>query len=197
LYFRYRDFPGSQEISELLKKERQHMMPWLDEDEGDNVAALTAQLQQLQEQGQQLQAELAKASDYIKTDQAKWAAQAALAQGKADLDVHLQSMKDATTIQVEKLRAMTKGLVTTEKGVQEQTELAMKQRHAREMSTQHILSGEHAQAMKASQAQELEAIKVKGEVTRDVISAEIDVEKDRATQKTPNVEIDVDLPLDG
>jgi len=177
LYFRYRDFPGSQEISELLKKERQHMMPWLDEDEGDNVAALTAQLQQLQEQGQQLQAELAKASDYIKTDQAKWAAQAALAQGKADLDVHLQSMKDATTIQVEKLRAMTKGLVTTEKGVQEQTELAMKQRHAREMSTQHILSGEHAQAMKASQA--------------------IDVEKDRATQKTPNVEIDVDLPLDG
>ena len=91
---------------------------------------------------------------------------------------------------------MTKGLVTNEKGQQEQRELIMKQRHAREMSTQHILSGEHAQSMKAAQAQELEAIKVEGEVTRDAISAEIDVAKDRATRETPEVNIDVDLPLD-
>tara|TARA_B100000949_G_scaffold227216_1_gene233361 strand:- start:448 stop:3012 length:2565 start_codon:yes stop_codon:yes gene_type:complete len=196
LYFRYRDFPGSQEISELLKKERQHMMPWLDEEQGDNLMAMTAQIQQLQQQGQQLQEELAKASDFIKTDQAKWSAEAAMARGKADLEVHLQSMKDATTLQVEELRAMTKGLVTNEKGQQEQRELIMKQRHAREMSTQHILSGEHAQSMKAAQAQELEAIKVEGEVTRDAISAEIDVAKDRATRETPEVNIDVDLPLD-
>ena len=142
------------------------------------------------------QEELAKASDYIKTDQAKWAAQAAIAKGKADVQVHLQSMRDATAIEVERIRAMTKGLVTNEKGLQEQTELQMKQRHAREMSTQHILSGEHAQAMKAAQAQELEAIKVEGEVTRDAISAEIDVEKDAAMRKTPEVKIDVDLPLE-
>jgi len=196
LYFRYRDFPGSQEISDLLKKERQHMMPWLDEEQGDNLSAMTSQIQQLQQQGQQLQEELAKASDYIKTDQAKWAAQAAIAKGKADVQVHLQSMRDATSIEVEKIRAMTKGLVTNEKGVQEQAELEMKQRHAREMSTQHILSGEHAQAMKAAQAQELEAMKVEGEVTRDAISAEIDVEKDQAMRNTPDVKIDVDLPLD-
>ena len=196
LYFRYRDFPGSQEIADLLKKERQHMMPWLDQENGDNLAALTAQLQQLEQQGQQLQEELAKASDYIKTDQAKWAAQAAIAKGKADVQVHLQSMRDATAIEVERIRAMTKGLVTNEKGLQEQTELQMKQRHAREMSTQHILSGEHAQAMKAAQAEELEAIKVEGEVTRDAISAEIDVEKDAAMRKTPEVKIDVDLPLE-
>jgi hypothetical protein len=50
--------------------------------------------------------------------------------------------------------------------------------------------------MKAAQAQELEAMKVEGEVTRDAISAEIDVEKDRATRETPEVNIDVDLPLD-
>jgi hypothetical protein len=196
LYFRYRDFPGSREISDLLKKERQHMMPWLDEEDGDNVAAMTAQLQQLEQQGQQLQEELAKASDYIKTDQAKWAAQAAIAKGKADVQVHLQSMRDATAIEVERIRAMTKGLVTNEKGLQEQTELQMKQRHAREMSTQHILSGEHAQAMKAAQAEELEAIKVEGEVTRDAISAEIDVEKDAAMRNKPDVNIDVDLPLE-
>ena len=126
----------------------------------------------------------------------KWAAQAAIAKGKADVQVHLQSMRDATAIEVERIRAMTKGLVTNEKGLQEQTELQMKQRHAREMSTQHILSGEHAQAMKAAQAQELEAIKVEGEVTRDAISAEIDVEKDAAMRKTPEVKIDVDLPLE-
>jgi hypothetical protein len=178
-----------------VKKERDHMMPWLEQDQGDNLASLNAQIQQLQEQGQQLQEELAKASDYIKTDQAKWTAQASMAQAKADLEVHLQGMKNNVAIQVEEIRAMTKGLVTNEKGVQEQTELHMKQRHAQEMSTQHILSGEHAQATKAAQAQELEALKVEGEVTRDVISAEIDVEKDRATRETPDVNIDVDLPL--
>ena len=195
LYFRYRDFPGSQEIADLLKKERQHMMPWLDEEDGENLAAMTAQIQQMEQQGQQLQAELAKASDYIKTDQAKWTAQSAIAQGKADVQVHLQSMRDATAIEVEKIRSMTKGLVTSEKGAQEQAELEMKQRHAREMSTQHLLSAEHAQSMKAAQAQELEAVKVEGEVTRDAISAEIDVEKDEAMRNKPDVNIDVDLPL--
>lgn len=149
----------------------------------------------MEQQGQQLQEELAKASDYIKTDQAKWSAQAAMAQGKADLEVHLQSIKNDGAIAVEKIRSMTKGLVTSEKGAQGQAELEMKQRHAREMSTQHLLSAEHAQGMKAAQAQELEAVKVEGEVTRDAISAEIDVEKDEAMRNKPDVNIDVDLPL--
>ena len=196
LYFRYRDFPGSQEISELLKKERQHMMPWLDEENGDNLAAMTAQIQQLQQQGQQLQQELAKASEFIKTDQAKWSAEAAMARGKAELAVHLQGMKDTVTLQVAELEAMTKGLITTEKGRQDLRELLMKHQHASEMSETHILSGERAQAMKAAQAQELEAIKVEGEVTRDAISAEIDVAKDRATRIEPEVKIDVDLPFE-
>jgi hypothetical protein len=196
LYFKYRDFPGSQEIAELLKKERAHMMPWLEGDDGVNEAALMAQIQQLGEQGQQLQAELAKASEFIKTDQAKWAAEAAMAQGKAEVQVHLQSMRDQTAIEVERIRSMTKGAITESKAVQEQIALDEKQRHATEMAHTHILSGQQAQAEKAEDEQVLEAMKVEGEVTRDAIRAKIDVEKDRATKEQPEVRIDVDIPVD-
>jgi hypothetical protein len=206
LYFRYRDFPGSQEISELLKKERQHMMPWLDQDQGDDIQQMSAKIQELENQGQQLVEELTKATEYIKTDQAKWTAQADIAKQKADVQLHLQSMRDATSIEVEKIRAMTKGLVTQEKGVQDQMELAMKQRHAREMSAEHILSGQHTQALKEQHEKELEAIRVEGDIAHDAASAEIDVAKDAAkedtprikvdAQVTPDLHIDVDAPLD-
>jgi hypothetical protein len=194
LYFKYRDFPGSKEISELMKKEQKHIMPYLFDDDGTNVEALTAQIQQMGEQGQQMQAELAKASEYIKTEQAKWAAQVAIAQGKAELQVQLQGMDDETKITVARINAVTKSGVTTQKGMQEQIVLETKQRHAQEMGAAHILSGQHTQAMKAAQAKELEVLKVEGEVTRDAIRAEIDVEKDRATQESPDVTIDVDVP---
>lgn len=196
LYFKYRDFPGSEEIAELLKKERAHMMPWLEGDDGVNEEALMAQIQQLGEQGQQLQAELAKASEFIKTDQAKWAAEAAMAQGKAEVQVHLQSMRDQTAIEVERIRSMTKGAITESKAVQEQIALDEKQRHATEMAHTHIRSGQRAQAEKAEDEQVLEAMKVEGEVTRDAIRAKIDVEKDRATKEQPEVRIDVDIPVD-
>jgi hypothetical protein len=172
------------------------MMPWLEGDDGVNEAALMAQIQQLGEQGQQLQAELAKASEFIKTDQAKWAAEAAMAQGKAEVQVHLQSMRDQTAIEVERIRSMTKGAITESKAVQEQIALDEKQRHATEMAHTHILSGQQAQAEKAEDEQVLEAMKVEGEVTRDAIRAKIDVEKDRATKEQPEVRIDVDIPVD-
>ena len=195
LYFRYRDFPGSQEIAELLKKERQHMMPWLDQEDGNNIDAMTAQIQQLTEQGQQVQEELAKATEYIKTEQAKWAAQAAIAQGKADVQLHIQSMRDATSIAVEELRALTKSAVQDEKGQQEMSELLLKQRHARDMAAGHIVSSQHTQAMKAAHDREMEGLKVEGEITHDAVEAEIDVARDRAENQTPEVSVDVEVPV--
>jgi hypothetical protein len=196
LYFKYRDFPGSQEIAELLKKERAHMMPWLEEDDGVNEEALMAQIQQMGEQGKQLQAELQKATEFIKTDQVKWAAQASITKMKLDAESQMQSMHDNTLIQVENIRSMTKGAITENKAVQDQIALNEKQRHATEMTHTHIRSGREAQAAKAEDEQILEVMKVEGEVTRDAIRAKIDVEKDRATKEQPEVRIDVDIPGD-
>ena len=193
LYFKYRDFPGSEEIAELLKKERQHMMPWLDENPESSVEALNAQLQQMGQQTQQLQEELAKANEFIQKDQAKYAAQAAIARGKAEVDVHLQGMRDATEIQVERIRAMTKAAVTETKGVQEQIELGSKQQHATNMARENIAHSQQMQYTKAREAEALEALKVQGEVTRDAIRAKLDVEKDEAIKATPEVNVDVDL----
>jgi hypothetical protein len=197
LYFKYRDFPGSVEISELLKKERNHSMPYLDDSDGDNTDAMQSHIQQLEQQGQQLQEELGKATEYIKTDQAKWAAQAAIAQGKADLQVHLQSMKDANALSVEEIRAIAKGAVLEGKGSQEQMILDMKQRHARDISSAHILSSQHAEAMKAAHAKELEAVKVEGSIVKDKAAAEIDIIRDREEHPQTEVVVDVELPLDG
>ena len=195
LYFRYRDFPGSEEIAELLKKERQHMMPWLDQEDGENTEAMAAQIQQLTEQGQQMQDELAKANEAIETEQVKWAAQAQIAQGKADLQLHLQSAKDATTIAVEELRSLTKTSVQDGKGQQEMSELILKQRHARDMAAAHIASGDHIQSMKESHDREMEGLKVEGEITHDAVEAEIDVARDRAERETPEVVVDVEVPV--
>ena len=218
LYFKYRDFPGSEEISELMKKEQQHMMPWLKTEDGTNVQMLTSQIQQLGEQGQQVQAELAKATEFIKTDQAKLNTQVAIAKGKAELQIHLQGMSDQTTIQVERLRAISKGASINDKAMLDQVELEMKQRHATEMAHTHIRSSQQTQAMKSQDAQileamkaqeaqslestksqdaqSLEATKVRGEVTRDAIRAKIDIEKDEATREVPDVRIDLDVPVE-
>lgn len=61
-YFRYRDFPGSRQIAETLKKQRDHAMPWLADNpqnaqmDPQRLAAENAQLKQhLQEAGQMIQ----------------------------------------------------------------------------------------------------------------------------------------------
>jgi hypothetical protein len=196
LYFKYRDFPGSEEIAALLKKERAHMMPYLQDDDGMNTEALMSQIQQMGEQGKQLQAELQKATEFIKTDQSKWAAQASITKMKLDAESQMQAMHDNTLIQVENIRSMTKGAITENKAVQDQIALNEKQRHATEMTHTHIRSGQEAQAAKAEDEQILEAMKVEGEVTRDAIRAKIDVEKDLATREPPEVKIDVEIPGD-
>ena len=169
------------------------MMPWLDENPESSIEALNAQLQQMGQQAQQLQEQLAKANEFIQTDQAKYAAQAAIAKGKAEVDVHLQGMRDATEIQVEQIRAMTKAAVTETKGVQEQVELGSKQQHATNMARENIAHSQQMQYTKAREAEALESLKVQGEVTRDAIRAKIDVEKDEAIKATPEVNVDVDL----
>jgi rubrerythrin len=94
-YFKFRDFPGAKEISELLKKVREKEMPGLDAEEGQQPSPdqLKAQIegmgQQMQQMGQAMQAMQME----LQTEQAKQQAQIMKAQldaqtrmGEAQLD---------------------------------------------------------------------------------------------------------------
>jgi hypothetical protein len=138
------------------------------------VKALTAQGQQLQQENQQLQ-------QAIQTDQAKQQAtlekakiDAAASLQKADKDaqlaIELQRMKDATSIAVAKIAASAKGGIIEQEAANEALALmeeqahevgltAMDQQHERDMAAQQhqqaLEQGEtaHAQALEANQQQ--------------------------------------------
>lgn len=87
-YFKFRDTPGGQEISALLKKMRDHTMPWLSDDPNVQQGSLP----QLQQENAALKQQLQEASQIIQTDQIKQQAQMAIAAGKdqTTLEVHRQ-----------------------------------------------------------------------------------------------------------
>lgn len=123
-YFKFRDFPGSKEIAELLKKMRAQQFPFLEEKDGEQPDAqqLQATVQQLQQQLQQAQQQLQQAGQIIQTEGVKQHAQVEIAQAKAQADVemekakasmqvHLQQMRDATAIRIKEIDALIKGVV--------------------------------------------------------------------------------------
>lgn len=109
-YFKFRDFPGAREIADLLKKQRAQQFPYLQDDTpgGPPPEVLVPQLQQ---QVQQMQQQLAQAADIIKGEQVKQAAQVEMERLRVQADLQLQAMKNAATIEVKKIDALTKGIV--------------------------------------------------------------------------------------
>jgi hypothetical protein len=94
-YFRFRDFPGAREISDLLKKMRDKQFPGLDAKEGEQPDAeqVKAQMEGMGQQMQQMQQALQAATMKIETEQAKQQAtmmktqlDAQTAMSKAQLD---------------------------------------------------------------------------------------------------------------
>lgn len=122
-YFKFRDFPGARNIAELLTKMREHTMPWLS-DQPDGGMPPHAQ-QQIQALGHQLQ----QAVDYIKTDQAKYEAQAQIEKFKQDAEIEIQRMKNATTIAVAEINARAKGVLSAQEAEHEAIALAHQQAH--------------------------------------------------------------------
>jgi hypothetical protein len=101
-YFRFRDFPGAKEISDLLKKMRDKQFPGLDEDETGQPSPeqVQAQMQGMGQQMQQMQQMLQQATMELKTKQAEQ--QAAIL--KAQLDAQ-------TTMGKAQLEAETKRII--------------------------------------------------------------------------------------
>jgi hypothetical protein len=122
-YFKFRRFPGSKEVADVLKKLRSQQYPFLDQKDGEQPDAeqLKAQLQALQQQTQMLQQQLQQAGQIIQTDQVKQQAHVATEQAKvaasieakridANLKLQLEDMKNRTQIAVAEIAAMAKGV---------------------------------------------------------------------------------------
>jgi hypothetical protein len=85
-YFKFRDFPGSNEIAELLKKLRQKTFPGLDAGDENSPEAAQAKAEALQSENQQLKQALQQAGKMIETEQVKHQAAITMAQIKAETD---------------------------------------------------------------------------------------------------------------
>jgi hypothetical protein len=122
-YFKFRDFPGSPEIAEILKKMRAQQYPFLEQEENQQPDAqqLQAQLQALQQQLQAMQAQLQQAGQIIQTkqvevqgkaqtEQAKIQAEVQLKQIEAKLKLDLEDARNRTQIAVAEINAMAKGV---------------------------------------------------------------------------------------
>jgi hypothetical protein len=92
VYFRFRDFPGAKEISEILKKVQVQQYPGLkDDDKPDDVDALKAQLSQQQQQMQQMQQAGQQLQQELQTEQAKQ--QATIQKAQIDSQTKLKTVQ--------------------------------------------------------------------------------------------------------
>jgi hypothetical protein len=109
LYFKYRDFPGAKELSELLKKMRDKQFPGLDTDEenGPTVEQATAKVQQLEQQLQMMQANLQGAIKAIETEQVKQQATMQKAQLDAQVTMQKAQLDNQGKLQVEEVKQQT------------------------------------------------------------------------------------------
>ncbi|HEX6038907.1 portal protein [Longimicrobium sp.] len=135
-WFRYRDFPGSKEIADMLGKMRDQQYPFLKDGAApDDPAALKAQLQQQGQQMQAMGAQLQEAMNKLQTDQVK--AEADIRKAEIDSQTRLETerLKAEAQIEVERIRAAQKDLTQTKQMVADQREAAMDRSHEAAQAT--------------------------------------------------------------
>lgn len=131
IYFKYRDFPGHDQIADVLKKVRAKQFPGIDEtDDHADPQQLQAKLQAAEQQTHVLGEQLKQTVDYVKTEQAKHDAAIQIERLKQTAAVEIQRMKDATTLRVAEINALTKGVLLDQE--QEHEALALGQTFAHE-----------------------------------------------------------------
>jgi hypothetical protein len=133
IYFKFRDFPGHQEAADLMKRWRAMQFPGLDAGE-DKVMEAQHEAQALKAQLQALGDQYKQAVEYIEREQAKHDAQIEQTRIKAETDITLQQMKDATQIAVKEIEVMAKGAIVNHEATHEALALGIKHAHEREMA---------------------------------------------------------------
>lgn len=105
VFFKYSDFPGARELSELLKKLRDKQMPGLTgEDGGPTPEQAAAQVQQLQQQVQMMGAQLQAAVKAIETEQAKQQATLEKARMDNEARVQISESDNRTAVLIQEMR---------------------------------------------------------------------------------------------
>lgn len=107
-YFRFRDFPGSQEIAEMLKKLRDKQYPGIDSKDGiETRETLLAERDKLAQELQMLQAQMQQMAQVIETKQAEQQAKVQTAQIDAATKQQTSQMDNETRVLVEEIKAQT------------------------------------------------------------------------------------------
>lgn len=173
-YFRFRDFPGAQEIADILKVVRDKQYPGvaMNKDEQPSADEMRARLAAAEQQMQQMQQMLQQAGMEIQTDQAKQQATIAKAQLDAQVKQQASSEDNAVKLKIAEMDNQTKlAIATLQAGQDEQARklsLMLELLTAAEARRQDDQDGAHEVGIKAM---ELEA--QERQAQRDVDEAEM------------------------
>lgn len=150
VYFKFRDFPGSREIADLLKKMRDVQFPNLSDDQQGQAAQQAAKLAQ---ENQQLKAQLQEAAKRLEMEWTKHQAAIEVEKVKAGIQTQLAQIDAQSKIAIAEVQARVKNSAIEAQGVvdkmlqddQQAHELAMKAAEtveARRMALEARISGE-------------------------------------------------------
>ena len=135
IYFKFRDFPGSTEIAEVLKKVREKTNPGLDEKDGEeSIEALKAKLDQAQQQIQQMQQAGQELQQQIETDQAKQQATLQKAQMDSEVKLQLEQMQADNDAKLESLKGDIAMMLQQEQERFDAMQAELDRRHEQEMA---------------------------------------------------------------
>lgn len=131
LYFKYRDFPGAKELSELMAKVRNKQFPGLDDDKDGqpSIEAAQAKITGLEQQLQMMQAQMQAAIKAIETEQVK--TQATLQKSQMETQAGLQKaeMDNDAKVKVASIQQETQLMLKALEGKLEQILQAQKIGH--------------------------------------------------------------------
>ena len=157
LYFRYRDFPGAEQIAEILKKVQAQQMPFLDKPEQGEPPTpeqLQAENDGLKKQMEQMQQQLQSAAQAMQTDQAKQQATLQTAQLKSQTDLQKAQMDNDTKKQIEEIKAQVAILLQQSKGQTENARTGAEMLHEQDLAHQDMAHEVAMESMKQGHAME-------------------------------------------
>lgn len=124
---KYQDRPGMKAVADILKRNRDHQMPWLSDQGTQN---LQADNQKLQQQLQQVTQAAQQMKQQIDTDSVKYQMQhqtdVALKDLESKTTIQIQQMKDATQIEVARINAAKEGMIAEREAAEERLATGLK-----------------------------------------------------------------------
>jgi len=151
-YFRFRDFPGSKEIADILKKMRDQQYPFLRDENDQSLEAVQAQLQQAQAQLEQMQQQLQQAMQALQTEQAKQQATVRKAQIDAQVNMQKAQVDAASAAQIAQIKQETELQIAQ---IKAELEVVKEQVKGEQALKQQVVGEAHAAGMAAAKPPDL------------------------------------------